>query len=110
MAQELFYELRNRRVLVYDTDCLPLPGEEWHLRYLTQASLITGQDKDLGELLGRIISGQMEKIPRRVKRREVPTYEFRATPINRENQQLELPTVSGTYANPYYRATIEERI
>lgn len=120
MAKELFYELKNGKVLLYDLDGLSFgsfsadkptiyAGEELHLRYLTQAPV--GEMKDLEGVLQQVISERMSRIPRRIKKRDTPAFEFTATPINRDNQPTELPTISGHYANLYYRAAgSEERV
>lgn len=118
MVKKLFYEVLNGRVLVYDLDglCIGSFGgdkpiiygsDERHLRYLTQASL--GEMKDLEGTLRQTISERMSRIPRRIKHRDKPTFEFTAKPINRGYQPQESPTVSGHYANPYYREAESER-
>ena len=110
MVKELFYELKNGKVLLYDLDGLTFGsfgGEEHHLRYLTQAPV--GEIKDLEVVLQQIISERMNRIPRRTKQIDTSTFEFTAKPINREYQLAELPIVKGQYANPYYQAAGFER-
>ncbi len=117
MTKELFYEVVNKNVLVYDLDGLAIgsfsadkpetyAGEQQHLRYLTQAPL--GEIKDLEGVLQQVISERMSRIPRRIKHKDRPTFEFTATPINRGYQPPNLPKVSGHYANPYYQKTESE--
>ena len=118
MAKELFYELKNGKCLLYDLDGFSIGsfsadkpviygGEEQHLRYLTQAPV--GEINDLERVLQQVISERMSKIPRRIKHRDTPTFEFTAKPINRGYQPEELPIVSGHYANPYYQRAESER-
>lgn len=109
MATELFYELKNGKLLLYDTDGDPSDGEEQHIRYLRQASINAEGTQDLEGLLGKIIAQQLPKVPRRIKHRDRPTFEFTAKPINRGYQPPELPKVSGQYANPYYQSAEGEK-
>lgn len=118
MPKELFYEIVNRTVLVYDLDGLSISsfsadkpetyaGEQQHLRYLTQAPL--GEFKDLEGVLQQVISERMSRIPRRIKHRDRSTFDFSANPINRDYQPPELPIVTGQYANPHYQSAEGEK-
>ena len=110
MTTELFYELKNGKVLLYDTDGDFSSGEEGHLRYLRQAMVVREGTEGLERVLGKIIAEQMPRVGRRIKHQDIPTFEFTAKPINRGYQPEELPIVSGHYTNPYYQAAgIQER-
>ena len=109
MAQELFYEVKNGKVLIYDTGGFSLPDEP-HLRYLTQARIAAGETSDLEGVLRKTIAERMERVPRRIKHRDRATFGFVAVPINRDHRPTELPTISGHYANPHYQNPGERKI
>ncbi len=102
MASTIFYELKNGTVLLYDEDG-GFGGIQPHLRYLKQADYIsTATSENLEVILQRVIAEQLPMIPRRIKHRDQPRFDFIARPLHRDNAGEKLPVISGQYINPNY--------
>ncbi len=101
---ELFYELRNDVVIIYDSDGGLLPREERHLRYQTQATLPGERTSGgLADRINRAIAEKMERVAHHVRHREKHFFEFTATPFSTPlSPPLDLqmlPVITGKYRN-----------
>lgn len=101
---ELFYELRNDVVIIYDSDGGLLSREERHLRYLTQATLPGERTSGgLADRINRAIAEKMERVAHHLRHRERPFFTFTATPFStplspHPDPQM-LPVIKGEYRN-----------
>ena len=103
MVSNIFYELKDGKILLYDKDG-GFDKEQPHLRYLRQADYTsTTTSESLEMVLQTVIAEQLPKIPRRVKNRNRPGFDFIARPLTRDNPKEQLPIISDQYTNPHYQ-------